>query len=49
MKFKRFGSLVMALAMAMTMTACGEKTEPEQPIPEEPDVEVIAPVEQPEP
>ena len=49
MKFKRFGSLVMALAMAMTMTACGEKPAPEEPIPEEPSVETIAPVEQPEP
>ena len=33
MKVKRFGSLVMALAMALTMTACGEKPAPEEPVP----------------
>ena len=51
MRAKRFGSLFLALVMAMTMTACGEKTPevPEEPIPEEPSVEVIAPVVEPEP
>lgn len=51
MRAKRFGSLFLALVMAMTMTACGGETPevPEEPIPEEPSVEVIAPVEEPEP
>ena len=41
---KRFGSLFLALAWAMSMTACGGGTAPEdpEPIPEEPNVEVIA-------
>ena len=48
MRAKRFGSLFLALVMAASMTACGEKT-PGEPMPEEPSVEAIAPVEQPEP
>ena len=48
---KRFGSLFLALALAMSMTACGGETAPEnpEPIPEEPNVEVIAPVDPSQP
>ena len=37
MKGKRFGRLLLTLALAMTLTACGEKPEtPAPPIPDEP-------------
>ena len=45
---KRFTSLLLALLMAVTVTACGEKAPEPEPVPEEPSVETLAPVE-PEP
>lgn len=49
---KRFGSLALALMLAMTLSACGEKTPepPVEPMPDEESVETLAPVEpEPEP
>ena len=47
---KKILSIALCVLMLVTaLTACGEKPAPEEPVPEEPSVEVIAPVEQPEP